>query len=154
MKNLDEYKDEELAAMEGNIVDALMTAANFRFGDNVQRKITIKRNGKVIFQFTIEPIDEDIWQKCRRQNTRNKGSRNEELDNARFLSQAIYEATIPQDKERLWKNPDVWKKFGVARGVDVVNLVLSPGEKAKIGDVLSEISGYGDSDLDDLIKNV
>ena len=122
---------------------------------DVRRLITIKRNDKTLFRFTIAPIDEDVWSKCRRQNLRNKGKRSEELDNARFLAQAIYEATVEDDKDRLWRNDEVWKKLHVASGIDVVNMVLTPGEKAKIGDVLTEISGYDEEDLDtDFVKNV
>ena len=83
---------------------------------------------------------------------KNKGKRTEELDNARYLAQAIYTATLEADKNRLWNNREVWNKLNVATGVDVVNQVLTPGEKAKIGEVLLDIGGY-DDELDDLIKN-
>lgn len=147
-----DYTDAELDKVEGNIVDALMEAASFRTSEDNRRPINIKRNGKSLFRFTIEPLNEDDWSKCRRQNLRNKGKRNEELDNARYLAQAIYEATIDEDKTRLWKNPEVWRKLNVASGVDVVNLVLTPGEKAAIGDVLLDIGGFND-ELDGIIKN-
>ena len=147
-----DYTDAELDKVEGNIVDALMEAASFRTSEDNRRKISIKRDGKILFEFTIEPLNEDDWSKCRRQNLRNKGKRSEELDNARYLAQAIYEATIDEDKTRLWKNPEVWRKLNVASGVDVVNLVLTPGEKAAIGDILLDIGGFND-ELDGIIKN-
>ena len=147
-----DYTEEQLDKIEGNIVDALMEAAAFRTGEDKRRPINIKRDGKTLFRFTIEPLNEDDWSKCRRQNLRNKGKRSEELDNARYLAQAIYEATIDEDKTRLWKNPEVWRKLNVASGVDVVNLVLTPGEKAAIGDILLDIGGFND-ELDGIIKN-
>lgn len=147
-----DYTEEQLDKIEGNIVDALMEAASFRTGEDKRRPINIKRGGKTLFRFTIEPLNEDDWSKCRRQNLRNKGKRSEELDNARYLAQAIYEATIDEDKTRLWKNPEVWRKLNVASGVDVVNLVLTPGEKAAIGDILLDIGGFND-ELDGIIKN-
>lgn len=147
-----DYTDAELDKVENNIVDALMEAASFRTSEDNRRKISIKRDGKILFEFTIEPLNEDDWSKCRRQNLRNKGKRSEELDNARYLAQAIYEATIDEDKTRLWKNPEVWRKLNVASGVDVVNLVLTPGEKAAIGDILLDIGGFND-ELDGIIKN-
>lgn len=147
-----EHTEAELDKIDGNIVDALMEAAAFRTSEDKRRKISIKRNGKILFEFTIEPINEDDWSKCRRQNLKNKGKSNEELDNARYLSQAIYMATVEEDKNRLWKNSEVWRKLNVASGVDVVNLVLTPGEKARIGEILLDIGGFND-ELDDLIKN-
>ena len=146
-------KDVDSEKMEQDIVSALREAGSWR-KDNVQREVRITRGENLLFSFKIEPIDEDTWSKCRRQNTRNKGKRTEELGNSRFLSQVIYEATIDEDKARLWRNKDVWKKFNATNGADVVNIVLKPGEKTKIVETISDISGYDDNDtLDDIIKN-
>lgn len=146
-------KDVDTEKLEQDIVSALMEAGSWR-KDNVRREVRITRDDNLLFSFNIEPIDEDTWSKCRRQNTRNKGKRTEELDNSRFLSQVIYEATIDEDKARLWRNKDVWKKFNATNGADVVNFVLKPGEKTKIVEVISAISGYDDDDkLDDIVKN-
>ena len=120
-------------------------------GDDKKRIVNIKRNGRTLFKFTIEPLTEDEWRKCRRQNT--SKNRNGELNDSRFLSQAIYEATIDDDKRRIWQNQEIWDKLNVASGTDVVNIVLTPGEKAKITEVLSEISGY-DDDLDGMIQSL
>lgn len=111
------------------------------------------RNGKVLFKFTIEAIDEDTWRRCRQQNLRNKGKRNEELNEARFLSQVIYEATSDEDKARVWNNKAVWQKLNVISGVDVVNAVLLPAEKTRLAEKLEELSGYND-DLDQMIADL
>ena len=147
-----DYTEEQLEKIEGNIVSALMEAAAFRTSEDKRRKVSIKRGDKILFEFTIEPLNEDEWSRCRRENLKNKGKRTEELDNPRFLSQAIYLATIDEDRKRLWDNREVWRKLNVATGVDVVNQVLTPGEKSKISEVLMDIGGYND-ELDDLIKN-
>lgn len=152
-KTIDQMNDEELEKVEGNIVDALLEAAAFRTGNNARRLISIKRDGRILFKFTIEAIDEDTWRKCRRQNLINKGKRSEELNSARFLAQAIYEATIEEDKKRLWQNQAVWNKLDVASGIDVVNIILTPGEKTKIAEVLEELGGY-DDDLDDIVSSL
>ena len=150
-KPIDLMNDEELEEVESNIVDALLDAAAYRTGDDKKRIVNIKRNGRTLFKFTIEPLTEDEWRKCRRQNTANK--RNAELNDSRFLAQAIYEATVEEDKRRIWQNKEIWEKLNVATGTDVVNIVLTPGEKAKITEVLSEISGY-DDDLDGMIQSL
>lgn len=145
--------DEELDAIETNIVDALLNAAAYRSKENHRQPIKIVRNGKVLFKFTIEAIDEDTWRRCRQQNLRNKGKRNEELNEARFLSQVIYEATIDEDKARVWNNKAVWQKLNAISGVDVVNAVLLPAEKTKLAEILEELSGYND-DLDQMIADL
>ena len=138
--------------LENNIVDALLEAGSWR-KDDIQRTVVIRRNEKELFKFRIEPIDEDTWMKCRRQNLRNKGRRNEELDDARFLAQVIYEATAPEDKH-LWKNDAVLKKLNVASGIDVVNYVLKPAEKSQIVEVISKISGYDDDEtIDNILRD-
>ena len=150
------YTEEELEQIDSNITDALLEAANYSLtedGKKIQREIVITRKEKVLFTFRIEPIDEDTFRKCRRQNTRNKGKRSEEIDESRWAAQIIYEATIDTDKERLWKNREAWQRLNVASGVDVVNIVLTPGEKSAILEELLRIGSYND-DLEDLIKNV
>lgn len=139
--------------LEQDIVSALLEASAWR-RDSTQREIVIRRGEKDLFTFKVEPLEEDTWQKCRRQNLKNRGKRTEELDEPRFLSQCIFEATCDEDKLRLWKNKEVLKKMNAVSGVDVVNQILKPAEKSKIVEVIASISGYGDddSDLDDIIK--
>ena len=146
-------KEVDLEKAEQDIVNALLEAGSWR-KDETRREIIIRRNDRDVFTFNIEPVDEDTFRKCRRQNTRNKGKRTEELDDARFLSQLIFTATVEEDKDRLWRNTAIQKKLNVQNAVDVVNYVLKPGEKTKIAEVIADISGYEDEDtLDDLIKN-
>lgn len=146
-------KDADLEKVEQDIVNALMEAGSWR-KDETRREIIIRRNDRDVFTFNIEPVDEDTFRKCRRQNTRNKGKRTEELDDARFLSQLIFTATTEEDKNRLWRNAAIQKKLNVQTAIDVVNYVLKPGEKTKIAEVIADISGYEDEDtLDDIIKN-
>ena len=144
---------EEEKISEQNIVDALLEAADLRKGVENRRKIVIQRGKKRLFEFTIEPIDENIYSKCNRQNLKNRGRRSEELDSARFLSQIIYEATISEDKKRVWNNKAVWEKLGAITGTDVVNAVLTPGEKARVFEIVEEISGFNIANLDEEIEN-
>ena len=147
-------KDVDLEKTEQDIVNALMEAGSWR-KDETRREILIRRGDRVVFTFNIEPVDEDAFRKCRRQNTQNKGKRTEELNDARFLSQLIFTATVEEDKNRLWRNAALQKKLNVQNAIDVVNYVLKPGEKTKIAEVIADISGYEDEDtLDDIIKNV
>lgn len=110
------------------------------------------RNGVLMFTFRVRPLTEEEFNKARRQNLKNRGRRNEEVDYARQRSQVIYMATIDEDKKRLWNNKEVWNKLNVASGIDAVGEILKYGEKIKIGEVIEEINGYDDK-LDEIIKN-
>lgn len=144
--------EDALDNIEGNIVDALLQAAAYRNVENHRQPVKIVRNKKVLFRFTIEALDEDTWRRCRAQNTRTRG-KSEELNEARFLSQLIYEATIEEDKQRVWNNKAVWKQLNVLTGVDVVNAVLLPAEKIKLAEELEKLSGYNE-DLDEMIESL
>ena len=151
-KEIDELTEEEMREYEGDIISALVETASYKDDDRETRKIKIARNGVLMFTFRVRPLTEEEFNKARRQNLKNRGRRNEEVDYARQRSQVIYMATIDEDKKRLWNNKEVWNKLNVASGIDAVGEILKYGEKIKIGEVIEEISGYDDK-LDEIIKN-
>ena len=142
-------KELDLEKVESDITTALLEAASYRMNDETAT-VRIKRNEKLLFTFQVRGLDEDEWAKCRRQNLSNRGLRTEELNNSRFLSQLIYEATTDEDKERVWKNKAVWQKLNVVSGVDLINKLLLPGAKSSIVEAIAKLSGY-DEDTEDLI---
>ena len=150
---------EQLAELEEqqtelNIVDALLEAGAWR-KDNIQREFVIPRNGHTSFTFKCIPISEDIFRKCRRRATIDRGKPTEELDDARFTSNILFEATIEEDKKRIWKNKAVWAKINAVTGSDVVLYTLKPAERQRIAETILKFSGYDNNDdsLEDLIKN-
>lgn len=144
-------KDIDLEKVESDITAALLEAASYRMNQKtVPIRIKDPSGEKLLFTFQVRGLDEDEWAKCRRQNLSNRGLRTEELNNARFLSQVIYEATIDEDKERVWKNKAVWQKLNVASGVDLVNMLIPPGKKNSIVEAITKLSGYED-DVEDLV---
>lgn len=143
-------KELDLEKVESDITAALLEMASYRLIDETQ-PIVIKRQGKPVLEFTVRGLDEDEWAKCRRQNLINRGLRTEEIKQARFNSQVIYEATINEDKERIWKNKDVWAKLNVASGIDLINQLLLPGEKNALVEIIGKLSKY-EMDTEDLIR--
>ena len=139
--------------LEDNIVDALLGAAAYRTEEQL-REINIVRGERTFFKFKVHGLTEDEFIRCRRQNTKNRGRRDELVDWIRYSGQVIYEATTADDKKRLWQNHDVWDGLNVASGVDVVLKVLTPAERAKILEVIESISGFDDIDLDTLVQNL
>ena len=144
--------DEQLAKIDNDIAAALIEASEYNMGADKQRKINIQRNGKSLFSFTIEPVNEETMRRVRRENMKNRGRRNEELIGERFVAQLIYEATIEEDKNRLWRNREVQERLNVASGADVVQKVLTPAERSKLEEVLIEIGSYDSDGLDEMIK--
>lgn len=143
-------KELDLEKVESDITAALLEMASYRLIDETQ-PIVIKRQGKPVLEFTVRGLDEDEWAKCRRQNLVNRGLRTEEIKQARFNSQVIYEATINEDKERIWKNKEVWAKLNVASGIDLINQLLLPGEKNALVEIIGKLSKY-EMDTEDLIR--
>lgn len=143
-------KELDLEKVESDITAALLEMASYRLIDETQ-PIVIKRQGKPVLEFTVRGLDEDEWAKCRRQNLINRGLRTEEIKQARFNSQVIYEATINEDKERIWKDKDVWAKLNIASGIDLINQLLLPGEKNALVEIIGKLSKY-EMDAEDLIR--
>ena len=88
----------------------------------------------------------------------------EDTDSSLYRAALIYEATLPEDRKKLWDNKDAWEALRnkgkqIVRGVDVIETCLKAGEKDKVIDVIDKLSGYDDNieevadNLEDTIKN-
>lgn len=152
METKERLTDSDLEKIDNDITEALLSAANYYKGEDKLQPICIKRGGKEFFTFTIAPLDEDTIERCRRENTEKRGLRKGELDGNRFVAQLIYEATIEEDKKRLWRNKEVWQKLNIASGADCVQKVLSPAERSALENKLLDMIGY-DEDLTEMLKN-
>ena len=145
--------DAEIERIDSNIADVLLGAAGYLKGADKKRTINIVRKGKTLFQFTIEPLDERTIEKARKQNIKNKGRRNEELDGNRYVAQLIYEATIEEDKNRIWRNKEVWDKLNIANGADAVQAILTPAERANLENIILDMLGFNE-DLSEMIEDL
>ena len=66
----------------------------------------------------------------------------------KYRSSLSYNATVAEDKEKLWDNKSVQeglrrKGKHIINALDVIEAVLLPGEKERILEVIDELSGYG-----------
>ncbi len=82
----------------------------------------------------------------------------EDTDMTKFRSMLIYEATV--NKTETWDNKELWKalesQYPVVTGWETIDQVLLAGEKERIVDAISALSGYRDEDeeaLEDTVKN-
>lgn len=154
---------EEIIDNETDILRGLLDAANDTA--EISQTIEIARRGKVFFRFNIRPLTEAEYNACRDKATKYKKNRRlggikmpEEQDTSRYRSLLIYEATVDQDKERVWNNKKVWEQLNVISGVQLIDKVLLPGEKEAVIMQIDKLSGFDLDDDDtteaeDVIKN-
>lgn len=148
---------EDIKAFEGSILDALTKAGDV---ESLRKTIRIARGGVELFRFAVRPLSEATVSRCREINTKYKANRNlgipmpEKIDTTRYRSQLIYEATVPEDRARIWDAKEAWAHYRVPGGVDLVDKVLIAGEKDRVVSAIEELSGFGgDDELEETVKN-
>lgn len=148
---LNENEEIEVTMNEDEILNGLLTAASYRDDESFQRKIQIKRKGKLLFEFWIRPLTEEEIQDCRKKVTkrildpRGKmfGKVDGETDVVKLRSYKILTATVDKGSGIIWDNNKLKDKLKLIQAIDVIDTVLMAGEKDKICDEIDEISGYG-----------
>lgn len=154
----EDAKKETIRKYEDDILGGLLAAAGYKTDEEETVPIEIKRNGAVVLKFRIRPMGEDEYLQCKKQNTIYKRNRQmgtkiaESVDAARYRAQLIYEATVDEDREKIWDNRKAWDALAVLNGIDLVEVTLKSGEKDMILTKLDEISGYQPT-LEEVAKN-
>jgi len=156
----EETKNQSLL-YENDMIAGLIAAADYRSDE--QQKIEIIRNSKVFFSFTIRPLGEEEYDKCKTKHT--KYVRNKQLgiklpedtNTVKYRAALIYQATIDTDREHLWDNKKVWnalteKGLQILSALDVIEYTLRGGEKDAVIDAIDKLSGY-ESNLEEVAKN-
>ncbi len=138
----------QLRTYENDILKGLLAAANYKTEEDSIQPVEIARNGVVLIKFHIRPLSEEEYQTCKEKNT--KYVRNKQLgikfpentDSVRYRSALIYQATIDEDREKIWNNKDAWKALNVLNGIDLIDKTLLAGEKDAVLEIVDKISGY------------
>ena len=76
----------------------------------------------------------------------------ENTDSVRYRSALIYQATIKEDREKIWDNKEAWKALNVLTGIDLIEKTLLAGEKDAVLELVDKISGYT-STTEEVVKN-
>ena len=76
-----------------------------------------------------------------------------EFNNSVFGSWLIYLATTEEDQTKIWGNAQVMAAKGLSLPVDSINVLLTMGEKKKVLDLVTKISGMDDDDDDEFMSN-
>ncbi len=150
-----------MRANEEDFIQGLIAAAKF-VSEETQR-IEIIRDKRLFFAFNIRPLSSQEYEKCKRKHTKYVRNKQlgmklpEETDRIKYQSAIIYEATVAEDRAKLWDNRKIWealnaKKDRIMNGLDVIEYTLKAGEKDRILEAIDKLSGYEDN-LEDVIKN-
>ena len=142
---------------EYDLVKSLLEASEYKTAEDAVTEAEIKRNGKFMFSVHIHPISEADARFARKKSTKYMPNPNgkklppieKELDTAKFNSWLIYVATTEEDQQKIWGNPAIMQKYGLAIPVESIDMLLTLGEKRKLADLVTEISGLDDEEDED-----
>ena len=145
---------------EYDLVKSLLEASEYKTADDAVTEAEIKRNGKYLFSVNIHPISEADARFARKKATKYMPNPNgkklppieKELDTAKFNSWLIYVATTEEDQQKIWGNPAIMQKYGLSLPVESVDVLLTLGEKRKLADLVTDISGLDDEDDEDNVS--
>lgn len=139
---------------EYDLVTSLLKAADFKTDDDNVHAVDIKRNGALLFTVNIHPIGDPENRQARKKattygphpNGAKFGKIEKDFDNAEYGRWVIYLATTEEDQQKIWGNPAVMQKFNIMQPADTIDVLLTLGEKRKLLDLVTEISGINDDD--------
>lgn len=137
-----------LRCFENDILGGLLAAAAYTTAEDEIVPIEIARNGVVLLKFRIRPLSEDEYSKCKHRHTKYVRNKQigikipEDTDTVMYRNALIYQATVDEDRAKLWDNKEAWRKLDVMSGAELIGKVLKAGEKDAVCDKIDEISGY------------
>ena len=139
---------------EYDLVSALLEAAEFKTDENNITEVEIKRAGKYLFTVHIHPISDPDARFARKKATIYMPNPNgkklppieKEFNNSKFGSWLIYLATTEEDQAKIWGNSQVMAKKGLMEPWETVDALLNLGEKRKMLDLVTSISGMDDDE--------
>ena len=134
---------------EFDLVKNLLTAAEFKTDKENITEVEIRRNSAYLFTVHVHPLSDSDIRQCRKKATtympNPQGKKlppiEREFNGTRFNSWLIYLATTEDDQEKIWGNPALKQRYGLALPFESVDILLTVGEKKKLVDTILEISG-------------
>lgn len=139
---------------ERDLLSSLFAAANFKTdSDNIQ-EIRIERNGVYFFTLHLHPIsDADITfanKKATQYKDHPQGKKYGKIevgyDKSTFKSWVIYLATTEEDQQKIWGNREFMSRFNLQQPWQSIDQMLTVGDKSKLMDVITDISGLDDDE--------
>lgn len=149
---------EDILMNEDALLRGLIEASKEKDSESAYKRVQIRRNGVLKFEFRIRPVSEKESLACHDHATkfaprkRGQPKREIETNQALFRSWLIYTATVNEDRAKTWDNKKAQQALNVIQGAEMIDVVLLSGEKDRIIDLINEISGYSD-DTEETAKN-
>lgn len=145
---------EDRKEAEYDLVKALLESADYKDAEESITEAEIKRSGKYLFTVHLHPISEPDARFARKKattympNPQNKKLPpiEREFDTSKFNSWLIYLATTEEDQQKIWGNPVIMQKFGLAQPFESIDVLLTLGEKHRLADLVTDISGMNDDE--------
>lgn len=143
---------------EKDLLQALFEAADFKTSEDNITEIEITRKGKVLFSLHVHPISDSDAAFARKKATLQKDHPNGKkygkidvgFDNSKFKSWLIYLATTEEDQQKIWGNREFMRHFGLMEPWESIDQMLTLGDKSKLLDQITDISGLDDEDEDEM----
>lgn len=143
---------------EYDLVKALLESAEYKDSEEAITEAEIKRNGKYLFTVKLHPISEPDARLARKKATIYMPNPNnkklppveKDFDTSKFNSWLIYLATTEEDQQKIWGNPTIMQKYGLAQPYETIDVLLTLGEKHKLADLVTDISGMNDDEEEDI----
>lgn len=145
---------EDRKEAEYDLVKALLESADYKDAEENITEAEIKRAGKYLFTVHLHPISEPDARFARKKattympNPQNKKLPpiEKEFDTSKFNSWLIYLATTEEDQQKIWGNSVIMQKYGLAQPYESIDTLLTLGEKHKLADLVTDISGMNDDE--------
>lgn len=139
---------------EYNLVESLLSAAEFKTADENITEAEIKRGGRYLFSVHLHPIGDEDFRFARKKATvmmKNPNGKNlppieKEFNSVKFKSWVIYVATTEADQQKIWGNSQIMQKFGLGIPAESIDVLLTAGEKSKLFDLVTKISGMDEDE--------
>lgn len=150
-ENIERFEEIEKELKEANmsedeLIKGILAAADYVNDTDLWKEISIVRGEKLLFKFRIRPLTTEEIEYCRERGRKYSNDRGQkkivDYDENKTRIEAIYKATVDEDRLKVWDNKIVQDKLNVLTGVDVVEQTLRIGEIAAIMEKIDDISGY------------
>ena len=140
--------------MEKDLLTSLFAAADYKKDEDNIKELRIERNGVYFFSLHLHPIsDADITfadKKATKYKDHPQGKKYGKIevgkDKSVFKSWLIYLATTEDDQKKIWGNREFMAHFGLQQPWESIDQILTAGDKAKLVDIITEISGLEDDE--------
>ena len=134
---------------EYDLVSSLLAAADYKNAEEAITEAEIKRNGVYYFTVHLHPVSDKDTRFARKKATIYMPNPNnkklppieKDFDTAKFRSWLIYLATTEEDQNKIWGNSAVMQKHSLSEPWESIDVLLAFGEKSKMFDLVTEISG-------------